>query len=141
MRSLSSSMARKLSRSAVGELREDASGGLLQRGPTAHGGRELTVDLRPRLRRIAGRKTVQHLAEIVLGEVFIGVFPDQDHRRVHAGAEALDLFPAEIAVLGEVKRIMMDPAPAHLDDVFGAAQPAWHGAADLDMRLLADRRQ
>src|SRR5216683_6677773 len=123
MRSLSSSMTKKLPRSAVGEMREAASGGFLQRGRPVERRRELTAVLRSRLGQIAGRKTVQHLAEIFLGEVLVGILPDQHHRRIHAGAQAFDLFPTEIAVLGEVEGIVMNAALAHLDDVARTAQP------------------
>src|SRR3954451_9676745 len=116
-----------------------ASCGFLQRRRYAHRSRELTVDLRSRLRRIAGRDTVEHLAEVLLGQILVGVLPDQHHRRVHAGAQALDLFPAEIAVLRQMEGIVMDAALAYLDDVLGAAQAARRGAADLHMGLLADR--
>src|ERR1700688_2380590 len=119
----------------------DASCGLLQRGRPAHGGGELTSVLWSGFWRVAGGKAVQHLAKTFFGQILVGILPDQDHRGIDAGAEALDLFPAETAVLGEVKGIMMDPALAHLDDIAGAAQPARRGAADLDMRLLADRLQ
>src|SRR5712675_704770 len=118
-----------------------ASCGFLQRGLPAHRRRELALDLRPRLQWLAGSKAVQHLAETFLGQILVGILPDQDHRRVHAGAETLDFFPAEIAILGQMKGIVMDAALAHLDDLAGAAQPARRGAADLNVRLLADRLQ
>src|ERR1700722_9999349 len=118
-----------------------ASCGFLQRGRPADRGGELTAVLGTRLREIAGGEAVQHLAEVFLGQIFVGILPDQHHRRIHAGAETLDLFPAEIPILREMKGIMMDTALAHLDDIGGAAQPAWGGAADLDMGLLADRLQ
>src|SRR5450759_844177 len=101
-----------------------ASCGFLQRGRPAYGRRELAADLRSRLRRIARGKTVQHLAEAFLGQVLVGILPDQHHRRIHARAETLDFFPAEIAVLGQMEGIVVDTALAHFDDVAGAAQPA-----------------
>src|ERR1700730_4189163 len=119
----------------------DASCGPLQGGRPAHGGGELTSVLWSGFWRVAGGKAVQHLAKTLFGQILVGILPDQDHRCIDAGAEALDLFPAETAVLGEVKGIMMDPALANLDDIAGAAQPTRRSAADLDMRLLADRLQ
>src|ERR1700682_2381572 len=116
-----------------------ASCGFLQRGRPTHRRRELTAVLRPRLQWLARGKAVQHFAKTFLGQILVGILPDQHHRRIHAGAETLDFFPAEIAILGQMKRIVMDAALAHLDDIPGAAQPAWRGAADLDVRLLADR--
>src|SRR6266403_4560594 len=113
----------------------------LQRGRSAHWSRELSAILRSWFRSLAGGKAVQHLAEAFLGQILVGILPDQHHRRVHAGAKTLDFFPAEIAILGQMKGIVMDAALAHLDDIAGAAQPARRGAADLDVRLLADRLQ
>src|SRR6478672_232402 len=118
-----------------------ASCELFQCGRSTQWSRELTAVLRSRLRRVAGGKAVQHLAEAFLGQILVGILPDQHHRRVHAGAKALDFFPAEIAILGQMKGFVMDAALAHLDDIAGAAQPARRGAADLDVRLLADRLQ
>src|SRR3954453_22728985 len=40
-----------------------------------------------------------------------------------------------------MKWIVVNAMPAYIEQVFGAAQPAWRGAADLDMRFLADRLQ
>src|SRR6201996_5605597 len=131
MRSLSSSMV------SVSENESRASGDFLERGRSAHRRGELAVDLRSRLRGIAGGKAVENLAEAFLGQILVGVLPDQHHRRVHAGAEALDLFPAEVAVLRQMEGLVMDAALADLDDIARAAQPAWRGAANLDMRLLA----
>src|SRR6266849_5722655 len=115
--------------------------GFLQRGRSAHRRGELAVDLRPRLRRLAGGKAVQHFAKTFPGQILVGIFPDQHHRCVYAGAKTLDFFPAEIAIPGEMKGLMMDAALAHPDDIAGAAQPALRGTADLDVRLLADRLQ
>src|ERR1700716_1316137 len=113
----------------------------LQRGRSTDRRRELTTVLRPRLRKVAGGKAVKHFAEAFLGQILVGILPDQHHRRVHAGAKTFDFFPAEISVLGQMKGIVMDAALAHFDDVGSAAQPARRGAADLDVRLLADRLQ
>src|SRR5579864_2683279 len=133
MRSLSSSMVR------FPGIQDRASGGFLQRCRPTYRRGELAIDLRTGLRRMAGGKTVEHLAEALLGQILVSVLPDQHHRRVHAGTETLDLFPAEIAVLGQVEGFVVDPALAHLDEVARSAQAAWRSAADLDVRLLADR--
>src|SRR5450759_4635481 len=101
-----------------------ASCGFLQRGRSAHRRRELTAVLRSSLRKVAGGKAIQHLAEALLGQILISILPDQHHRRIHAGAETLDFFPAEIAILGQMKGIVMDAALAHFDEIAGAAQPA-----------------
>src|SRR6266550_3400041 len=94
-----------------------ASCRFLQRGRSAHRRGELAVDLRPRPPRFAGGKAVQHLAKAFLGEILVGILPDQHHRRIHAGAKTLDFFPAEIAIPGEMKGLMMDAALAHFDDI------------------------
>src|SRR5205807_522887 len=73
--------------------------------------------------------------------ILVSILPDQHHRRVYAGAKALDFLPAEIAILGKMKGIVMDAALTYLDDIAGATQPAGRRAADLDMRLLADGLQ
>src|SRR5271168_587389 len=118
MRSLSSSMVR------LSEIEDRASGHFLQRGRSAHRRGELTVDLRSRLRQISGGKAVQHLAKAFLGQILIGVLPDQDHRGVDAGAETLDLLPTEVAVLGQLEGIVMDPALADFNKVARPPQPA-----------------
>jgi len=66
-------------------------------------------------------------AKAVLGQVFISVLPNQHHRRIHAGAKALDLLPAEIAVGERWKGIVVDAVLAHFDQVGRAAQTgtAW----------------
>src|ERR1700716_1174379 len=89
-----------------------ASCGFLQRGRSTHRRRELTAVLRSGLRRVAGGKAVQHLAEALLGQILVGIAPDQHHRRIHAGAKTLDLFPAEIPVPGKMEGIMVDAALA-----------------------------
>src|SRR3990170_7221214 len=96
MRSLSSSMS---------------SLGRLQGGRTADGRRKLAVDLRPGLRRRALGEAVEHFLKTFRRQILVGVAPDQHHRRVDAGAEALDFLPGEIAVGGELKRLLVD-APA-----------------------------
>src|ERR1700738_1519994 len=87
-----------------------ASRGFLQRGRAAHRRGELARDLRSGLRRLAGGKAVEHLAEVFLGEVLIGIIPDQHHRCIDAGAKTLDFFPAEVAVPREMKGIVVNTA-------------------------------
>src|SRR5215831_9259555 len=101
MRSLSSSMTKLLLQSAAAPFRP--SGHFLQRGRPGDGRGKLSTVLRSRLRRMARGKAVQHLAEAFLGQILVVIVPDQNHRRVDAGAEAFDLLPAEIAVLGEME--------------------------------------
>src|SRR6266404_5949197 len=118
-----------------------ASCGFFQRGrPTRRCG-ELTTILRSRLRNVAGGKAVKHLAEAFLGQVLVGILPDQRHWRVDAGAEALDFLPTEIPILGQMKRVVMDAALAYFDDVASTPQPAWRGPAHLHVGLFADRLQ
>src|SRR3981189_812920 len=103
----------------------------LQRGRSTDRRRELTTVLRPRLRKVAGGKAVKHFAEAFLGQILIRILPDQHHRRVHAGAKTLDFFPAEIAILGQRKGMVMvaplaplDNSPAPRNRAGGVAQ-AW----------------
>src|SRR6478735_11884573 len=121
--------------------KDHASGDLLQRGRPTGRRRELAAVLRTGLGRIARSKAIEHLAEAFLGQILIGVLADQYHRRVHAGTEALHLFPAEIAVLVQMEGLVMDAVLADVDQILGAAQAARRGAADLDVSLLADRGQ
>src|ERR1700736_301909 len=109
---------------------DHASCGFLQRGRPGDGRGELAAVLWSWLRRLAGGKAVEHLAKALLGQVLVGILPDQDHRRVDAGAETLDLLPTEIAVLGEMEGIVVDPALADFDQVGGTAQAARRGAAE-----------
>src|SRR6478609_12150952 len=141
MRSLSSSMTKQLLQSAVALSRKPASGDFLERGRPGDRRGKLAAVLRTGLGRIAGGKAVQHLAEALLGQVLVGVLPDQHHRRIHAGAQALHFLPAEIAVFRKMEGVVVNTALADADDVAGAAQPAGRRAADLDMRLPADRRE
>src|ERR1700704_1191349 len=111
--------------SSLHRRRGRASCGFLQRGRSTHRRRELTAVLRSRFHRFTGGKTVQHRAEVFLVQILVGILPDQYHWRVHAGAKTLDLFPTEISVLGQMEGFVMNAALAHLDDIAGAAQPAW----------------
>src|SRR5579863_254947 len=126
MRSLSSSMIR------LPGIEDRASRGFLQRCRSAHGRGELAIDLRSRLRRLARGKTVEHLAEAFLGQILIRVLPDQNQRGVHAGAQALDFFPAKISVLGQMKWLVMDAALADLNEIARPTQPARRRAAHLN---------
>src|SRR5215471_852272 len=138
MRSLSSSMTKRLLQSA---RHDHASGDLLQCGGTRDGRGELPSVLRSRPWRVAGGKAVKHLSKALFGQILVGVLPDHDHGRVHAGAKAFNLFPAEIAVPREVERIAMNATLANVDEVACATQPAWRCPADLHVGLFAHRPQ
>jgi hypothetical protein len=56
--------------------------------------------------------------------------------RIHAGAEALDLFPRIVAVGRHVEAARDDLARANLEQRVRAAQPAWRRAAHLHVRSL-----
>src|SRR5215471_6604900 len=81
----------------------------------ADGRRGLPVDLRARLRWPALGDPVEHLLEAFAIEVFVGITPDQHHRRIDAGAEALDLLPRKIAVGRDLERLLVDPPAADLE--------------------------
>ena len=101
--------------------------------------RRLPPVLRAGLGRLAALESVEQRLENLRRQVLVGVLRHLDHRRVHAGAEALDLLPGEIAVGGDVMLIVMDALAADVDQVARAAQHAGRRAADLDVRLRADR--
>src|SRR3954470_25065940 len=82
---------------------DHASCSFFQCGRATYGSGELAFDLRPRLRRVTGRESVEHFTKTLLGQVLIGILPDQDHRCVYTSSQALDLFPTKVAVLGQVK--------------------------------------
>ena len=90
---------------------------------------------------VAGLERVDDFLEALDRQVLIGVVADHDHRRVDAGAEALDLFPAQRAVVVDVERIVVDPVLADGEQILGAAQHAGRRAADHDVGLGAHRLQ
>ena len=59
-------------------------------------------------RPLAGRERVDDLFEPLGRQVLVGVLEDHHHRRVDAGAEALDLFPRQRAVGIGVELVVMD---------------------------------
>src|SRR6478672_12333397 len=79
-----------------------ALGHLLEAGRAALWAAGLTVDLRTWLGRLAGCERVEDRAHALLGQILVIVVVDLDHRRVGAGAEALDLGQCEQAILGRV---------------------------------------
>ena len=101
--------------------------------------RELPAVLRAGLRRFAARERIEHLLEGFRRQILIGVLADQDHRSIDAGSQALDLLPGEIAVGGDMERLVIDAPLAHLFDLLAAAQQARRRAAPLHMGLAADR--
>ena len=68
-------------------------------------GIEMPADLRAGLAARRARSVEQRL-EALRRQVLVGVGADLHHRRVHAGAEALDLLPGESAVGREVMRLV-----------------------------------
>ena len=102
---------------------------------------KLPVDLRAGLDGRPLGEAIEHLFETFSRKVLVGVVPDQHHRRVDAGAEALDLLPRKIAVGRDVERVVMDALLADVENGVSAAQPARRRAADLHMGLLPARLQ
>ena len=105
--------------------------------------RENPVDLRSRRHRgpFAGLERVDDLGKPFGGQILVGVLEDHHHRGVHAGAEALDLFPGQRALGVGVELVVMDLRAADIDQRFGAAQHAGRRATDLDMGARSDRLQ
>ena len=112
-----------------------------QRGRAAFRRTEAPVVLRARGHFAPGGNVVDELFQALRRQVLVGVLEDLHHGRVDAGTEALDLFPREVAVGRQLVRMGRDLRLADPDQVFRAAQLARRRAADLDMRLLADRGQ
>jgi hypothetical protein len=101
----------------------------------------MTAILRARRHRLAGRDVVDQLLQLFRRQIFIGVLENLQHRRIHAGAQALHLFPGEVAVFGQLKLVLGDLATANIFEIIGAAQHAGRRAAHLDMGFFAHRLQ
>src|SRR5262245_25419579 len=127
---------RLLLRSAVAAREEIGIG---ERGGAADRGRELAIDLRAGLDLLAGSEVIQDSGERFRREVLVVVVVDLRHRRVHAGAQALDLDPGQLAVGGHVL-LFADAVMAEPDQLVGAAQHAGRGATELDVKF-SDRLQ
>src|ERR1044072_8646858 len=109
-----------------------------QRARTADRRREVALDLRAGLRGLAVREAVENGFEALRRQVLIGVVPDQHHRGVHAGAEALDLFPRIIAIGRNMERLGMNFPRADLEQRARAARPAWRRGGHLYMGSSGD---
>src|SRR5215211_1176258 len=100
--------------------------------------RQLAIDLRPRFWRAAGRKLIEDAVEALGRKVLVKIIIDLRHRRVHASAEAFDLDPRELAVVGDVE-LVANALVTDLRQRLGAAQHAGRGAAELHVEA-SDRR-
>jgi hypothetical protein len=107
---------------------------ILERGQPARRFRGIAPVLRPRRRNLARRHLVDERRQFLGRQVLVVILADLGHRRVGAGAEALDLFPRELAVGAELMRLRRDLVAADADQVLRPADHAGRGAADLDMR-------
>src|SRR5262245_40291063 len=92
--------------------------GIGQRGLTAHRCRQLSAALRARLDLASGRQLGENSGETLRREVLVIVVVDLRHRRVHAGAQALDLDPGELPVSRDV-HLLADTLMAELDELVG----------------------
>src|SRR5690242_2351477 len=116
MRSLSASMALFL-RLFAANRRLFANGrtiiqrGIGERRGATLGCGKLAAVLRPGIGLTAGRNLIEDAFERLGSEILIGVFIDQNHRRIHAGTEALDLLPREFTIGGEMMRLRVNLAP------------------------------
>jgi hypothetical protein len=77
--------------------------GIGERGRTAQGRGELTIDLRTGLDRFAIREVGEQRGEALRGQILVVIEIDLGDRRVDAGAKTLDLDPRQLAVRGDVK--------------------------------------
>jgi hypothetical protein len=102
---------------------------------------DYAVDLRTGLDLVALARLegVYDLIKPLGRQVLKGILEDHHHWRIHAGAEAFDLFPRQRAGFVRLERLGIDLLLAGLDQVARSTQHAGRGSADLDMRLRADR--
>src|SRR3546814_1323650 len=77
-------------------------------------------------------------SDVCSSDLLVVEVVDLRHRRVGAGAEALDLDDREQPVGGHLAQADAELLLAGLGDAVRAAQPAGRGAANLD-EVLADR--
>src|SRR6478672_8832215 len=88
--------------------------GFRQRRRPSLGARHRSPDLRAGFRGMALVETVDHLLEQLRRQVLVGILEDLDHRRVGAGAEALDLLPREVAIGRKLVLVLGDAMLADL---------------------------
>src|SRR5678815_2206011 len=96
--------------------------------------------LRAVFRHASGGELVEDPLQFLRIEVLVEVVVDLHHRRVRAAAETLDLDQREQAVLGGLLEADAELLLAGLGHLVCPAQPAWRGAADLQV-ILPDRLQ
>src|SRR5215469_6208131 len=99
----------------------------------------MAIDLRPGLRRAAGREFVENAGQRFRRQVLVIIGIDLHHRRVDAGGQTFHLGPREGAVGGHLVRAT-DPIVQQFLERVGAAQHARRGAAELNVET-PDRRQ
>ena len=97
--------------------------------------------LRARGRNFACGQVIEKGHEFVRCQILVVILANLGHGRVGAGTKALHLFPRELAILGELMRIWRDLFFADRHKVFGPADHAGCGAADLDMCHGTNRLQ
>ena len=105
----------------------------IEKGRRAAVGRgALPPGRRARLRLLAAAQCCQQSLHRRRVEIRVEVVVDLDHRRIGAGAQALDLHHGELAVGGHFLEADAELALAGVAEIIGAAQPAGGGPADLD---------
>ena len=97
----------------------------------------LAPDLRAGLDLAAGLDVVEQLVEVLGAQVLVVQLVDLHHRRVAAGAQALDLQPAEHPVVAHLAHGADTPLQ-HGFDIVRSGQHAGRRAAQLD-EVAADR--
>ena len=90
---------------------------------------------------LAGGQFVDDLGEALGRQILVVILADLGHGRVGAGAEALDLLPAELAICRKLVRLRRDLLAADADQILGPADHAGCGAANLNMRNGTNRLQ
>src|SRR5262249_33505679 len=96
--------------------------------------RQLALDLGSRLGCPAGGQVVEYLFERLGRQVFVVIVVDLRHRGINAGAQALDLYPREFSVLGNVVLVADSALAAFLESAGPTKQPR-RGAAGLNLFL------
>jgi hypothetical protein len=93
----------------------------------------LAIDLRARLRRLAAGERVEHRRHALERQILEIVVVDLDHRRVRAGAEALDLAQREETFVGDLA-LLQPLLVAGGEHVVRALEHARRGPADLHVK-------
>ena len=111
---------------------------VFQRGQPRGRLRGIAARLRTGGWQLACGQLINQIREFLSGEIFIVIFANLNHRRICAGPQTFHLFPAELAIFGNDMGLAGNFFFAHRDQIFCTANHASGGAANLEMRHLAN---